>query len=202
MNNHSSPIVGSVFERKPGSNPRQPGGSRTTPGTASTGFPSVQHRSKSAFARNREDTLRKNVGSARSNAPPVPIPAASSSASQAAGRLTAPLSAPTAAPAHGSNDLDALRDQVSRENEARIAGMSAEEIEEERRQILERFGAGIGDVLAKAKQNRLKRASEATRSRSGTSTPLPPPVDIEESRKALQNLEEGQFSAVFVSDVY
>lgn len=68
--------------------------------------------------------------------------------------------------------------------------MSAEEIEEERRQILERFGAGIGDVLAKAKQNRLKRASEATRSRSGTSTPLPPPVDIEESRKALQNLEE------------
>lgn len=67
--------------------------------------------------------------------------------------------------------------------------MSPEEIEEERRQILDRFGVGIGDVLAKAK--RLKTAPETRPPRNGISSPLPPSVDIEESRKALQNLPEG-----------
>lgn len=71
--------------------------------------------------------------------------------------------------------------------------MTPEEVEDERRQILERFGAGIGSVLEKAKRNRMKRASETVYSgRNGAASPLPPPLDEEATRKALQNLQEGQ----------
>ncbi|RXW22482.1 hypothetical protein EST38_g3363 [Candolleomyces aberdarensis] len=84
-----------------------------------------------------------------------------------------------------------MREQISRENEARIAGMTPEEIEDERKQILERFGAGIGSLLEKAKRNRMKRASETAYSgRSGAASPLPPRLDEEATRAALQNLQE------------
>ncbi|KAJ2919151.1 hypothetical protein MD484_g1260, partial [Candolleomyces efflorescens] len=69
--------------------------------------------------------------------------------------------------------------------------MTPDEVEDERRQILERFGAGIGSVLEKAKRNRMKRASETVHSaRSSAASPLPPPLDEEATKKALQNLQE------------
>jgi len=46
---------------------------------------------------------------------------------------------------------DAWRDRVSKENEERVAAMDDAEREEEIRQILERFGSNIGDVLKRAK---------------------------------------------------
>lgn len=180
------PVIGSVFERKPTSSSKPPAGPQAPRVSTSTGFPPVQHRSKSAFARNREEQLRRNPGSSRLQAPPA-VPATD--------KLTSPLRAPpprSSAPSDLLSD-DAVREQISRENEARIAGMTPEEVEDERRQILERFGAGIGSVLEKAKRNRMKRASETVYSgRSGAASPLPPPLDEEATRRALQNLQEGQ----------
>jgi hypothetical protein len=46
---------------------------------------------------------------------------------------------------------DDWRDRISKENEERVAAMDDAEREEERRQILERFGTNIGDVLKRAR---------------------------------------------------
>ena len=43
------------------------------------------------------------------------------------------------------------RDRISKENEEIVASMDDAEREEERRQILERFGTNIGDVLKRAR---------------------------------------------------
>ncbi|TFK27690.1 cytoplasmic protein [Coprinopsis marcescibilis] len=151
MNSNASPIIGSIIERTSTSKARPPT-SNPASGSKATGFPSVQHRSKSAFSRNREEVQRKNSsGSAiRNEAPPVV-------ASQARSFKPSPLA--TSQPNTG--DVDDMRDLVSKENEARIAGMTPEEIEEERQQIIERFGSGIGGVLERAKRNRTAKASRA-----------------------------------------
>ncbi|KAF6755856.1 cytoplasmic protein [Ephemerocybe angulata] len=189
MNESKSPetIIGSVFERKPGASKKDFGAPRTTAGATPTGFPSVQHRSKSAFSRNREDSLRKGVGSSRSQAPPVPV-------SSAQRPLSAPLQAPPdQAPSSSSvmaSDPEFFREQISRENEARIAGMTEDEIEDEKRQILERFGSRISGVLERARKNRMKKDTDGPRRANGASAPHPPPVDIEAAKQALQNLPE------------
>ena len=116
---HKSAIVGSVVERKPISSFSIPKATVSD----KTGFPTVQHRSKSAFARNR-DELRKSVS--RPKDVPIIIPVNVHPAS------TEPAD---------------WRQQISKESEDRVADMTEEQREEERRQILERFGASIGDVL-------------------------------------------------------
>jgi hypothetical protein len=119
---HKSAIVGSVVERKPTS-------SFSTPKAAvsgNTGFPAVQHRSKSAFARNRDD-LRRSV--------------------------SRPKDVPTVLPTNVhpvSTELADWRQQISKENEERVAGMTDEQRDEEIQQILERFGSSVGDVLKRA----------------------------------------------------
>jgi len=172
-----SGIIGSVVERKPGVGNERP--TKPASGPTSTGFPSVQHRSKSAFARNREQNLRKNLGLSKLNAPPI----VSSSA-----QPRDPLSIPPPAPPAPSNDEseDALHDSISRENEARIAGMSPEEIEEEKQEILRRFGADIGSVLEKARRNRLKKNTETRMQRTKHTSPPPPPLE-----KSVVEMEEG-----------
>ena len=120
---HKSAIVGSVVERKPTS-------SFSTPKAAlngKTGFPSVQHRSKSAFARNRDD-LRRSVSRP----------------------MDAPIVLPTNVHPVSPEPAD-WRQQISKENEERVAGMTEEQREEEIQQILERFGTSVGDVLKRAR---------------------------------------------------
>ena len=93
---HKSVIVGSVVERKPTS-------SFSTPKPAiscKTGFPIVQHRSKSAFARNRDD-LRRSVS--RPKDVPIVLPTNIHSAS------TEPVD---------------WRRQISKENEERVERMT------------------------------------------------------------------------------
>jgi hypothetical protein len=127
---HKSAIVGSVVERKPTS-------SFSTPKvdvTGKTGFPAVQHRSKSAFARNRDD-LRRSV-SRRKDVPTI---------------LPTKVHPATTEPAD-------WRQQISKENEERVADMTEEQREEEIQQILERFGTSVGDVL---KRSRLARETKS-----------------------------------------
>ncbi|KAG6866175.1 hypothetical protein C0991_007725 [Blastosporella zonata] len=138
MSQNNPALVGSVFERKPShSAPKA-----FTP--TKSGFPAVQHRSKSAFARNLEG-VRKNGAARPQNAPTV-----------AHSRLARPLK-----PA----DPDEWRNQMSRENEQRVASMTEEERDQERQEILERFGAGVGDLLQRVKLAREKQAQGA---QSGT----------------------------------
>lgn len=121
---NKSAIVGSVVERK--STP-----SFYTPKAAvsgNTGFPTVQHRSKSAFTRNR-DELRKSA-------------------------VSRPKDVPILLPTNGhpapAEPAD-WRQQISKENEERVAAMTEEQREEEVQEILGRFGTSVGDVLKRAR---------------------------------------------------
>jgi hypothetical protein len=119
---HKSAIVGSVVERKPTSSFSTPKATVT----GKTGFPTVQHRSKSAFARNRDD-LRRSVSRPKD----------------------VPIVLPTNVPV--SSEPADWRQQISKENEERVADMTEEQREEEIQQILERFGTSVGDVLKRAR---------------------------------------------------
>ncbi|KIM76447.1 hypothetical protein PILCRDRAFT_12696 [Piloderma croceum F 1598] len=106
MSRSDRPIIGSVFERKipPFSATDQPKPS----GSHLTGFPVVQHRSKSAFARGRDESKRNgSVGPDRTKS--IPIVQATSDAGRHTGRLT---SKPVI-------DTD-LRRQISEENEKKV----------------------------------------------------------------------------------
>lgn len=132
MSQINPPLVGSVIERKPTS--------KFAPKSfipAKTGFPEVQHRSKSAFARNI-DNLRKTE-SYRPRNVPVIVP-----------------SGPTRLP--GPTDPDDWRERIGRENEERVASMTEEEREQERQEILDRFGAGVSDLLKRVRLAREKQA--------------------------------------------
>ncbi|KAJ3518188.1 hypothetical protein NLJ89_g32 [Agrocybe chaxingu] len=114
-------IVGSVIERKSASplTPKRPAS------TAKIGFPTVQHRSKSAFARNREEQRKPTMSRAKD----------------------VPFVLPSSRPIPPTVTAN-WREQMSKENEDRVASMDNEEREEERRQILKRFGNNIEGVLS------------------------------------------------------
>ncbi|KDR82536.1 hypothetical protein GALMADRAFT_112269 [Galerina marginata CBS 339.88] len=161
------PIIGSIVERRPSSSNWAPKPSSSS----KTGFPTVQHRSKSAFSRNREEQ-RKLGGSRLKDAPTV------------SHSNKTPLSPPP--------EPDDWRQQISRDNEDRVAAMTDEEREEERRQILDRFGAQVGDILKRARQARIKKQEKAEENVTlpvanrnpieGHSQPLPIPVTQEERK--------------------
>ncbi|KAG6829441.1 hypothetical protein H0H87_011396 [Tephrocybe sp. NHM501043] len=155
MSQNNPTLVGSVFERKPSSHSTP---KAFTP--AKTGFPSVQHRSKSAFARNLEGVRKAGAGRPQ-NAPTV-----------APSRPVRPME-PT--------DPEEWRNQMSRENEQRVASMTEEEREEERQEILNRFGAGVGDLLKRVKLAREKQTKGPTALTENGSGPLEPvPVTAKE----------------------
>jgi hypothetical protein len=136
MSGHSKSLVGSVFERKPG--PSAPAPPVPQANGSKTGFPTAQHRSKSVFARNREARQQPATPLSREAVPPVV---------QQASRTNDLLP---------SEELDAdnWRMQMSEENERRVASMTEEEREQERRDIEERFGKNVGDVLRRARMAR------------------------------------------------
>ncbi|KAF5382618.1 hypothetical protein D9615_002767 [Tricholomella constricta] len=129
-------LVGSVFERS--------SASHSAPKAfkpAKAGFPVVQRRSKSAFARNREDLRTR--GASRLRNVPIVVPSENAQAPK-------PV------------DPDAWRDQMSRENEQRVASMTEEEREQERQEIIERFGSGVGTLLKRVRAARDKQAQPST----------------------------------------
>ncbi|KAI0036285.1 hypothetical protein K488DRAFT_41524 [Vararia minispora EC-137] len=121
------PLVGSVLERKPGLSSTT---SSRQPQSTKTGFPVASHRSQSAFARGRDASRTKNTGIVgRPTVPPSVTP------------LPAPLS-------------DDWRGQVGKENARKVAEMTQEEREREKREIMERFGPNIAEVLKRARIGR------------------------------------------------
>jgi RPAP1-like, N-terminal len=49
---------------------------------------------------------------------------------------------------------------MSRENRERVEGMTNEEREEERQEIIARFGAGVGDLLKRVQQARTREVAK------------------------------------------
>ncbi|KAF9075965.1 hypothetical protein BDP27DRAFT_1285841 [Rhodocollybia butyracea] len=138
-------LVGSVFERKPlASNSSTQSQSRFSNSINSkTGFPPVQHRSQknSAFLKNRDESRRKpELSTERTTDVPH---VASASATAGPGPRTMQ-----------NHAKDGWMSQISAENEARVQAMTEEERDAERRQILERFGPGVGDILRRAREKR------------------------------------------------
>ncbi|ETW81831.1 hypothetical protein HETIRDRAFT_434256 [Heterobasidion irregulare TC 32-1] len=167
MSHNPRPLIGSVFERNQLSTPAAPSSSKTT----ATGFPAVQHRSKSAFARNREKNIAGGKVSARLKEPPL--------VSIASAFTTAPAHAQSPNGADASDD-DWLR-QVGEENARKVASMTDAEREAEKREIEEKFGSGIGEILKRAKEAREARERDMERDmgskhvQSSHSRPHPPP---------------------------
>ncbi|KAJ6518694.1 hypothetical protein C8R45DRAFT_2812 [Mycena sanguinolenta] len=175
---HQPPqLVGNVLERAPASSP-----SKFTPaspfaqGPSKTGFPQAQHRSqkKSAFARAREaQAARSNAVSDRRERDYVP-----------------PV---VAAKEPVKEDSEEWRAQISRENEARVSAMTDEEREEEKREILERFGPGIGDILKKVREAKA----------AAVNAPMPSVLSSPSStRPASRASKQLRFAEVTADDVH
>ena len=159
-----SSLVGSIFERKSVAKPTPP----SAP-TTSTGFPAVKHRSQSAFARAR-------AGGAQRRERKVPVV----------------QSFPTSQLQDVSlNSVgDDWRGQVEEENRRRVEAMTEEEREQERAEILEKFGPGVADVLRRARAAReAKQKSSSGQVGAEPSTSSSPPesrgeVGVNSSRSA------------------
>lgn len=146
----SSSLIGSIVERKPSASTSAPSGNVTS----KTGFPLVQHRSKSAFSRARND-YKKTSGFGRPQQVPVVVPVA---------RPKRELPVEAHEEERSEDGSEDWRRQVEEENKRQVERMTEEEREEERREILERFGPGIGDILRKA-----RAAREAAQGQKGAS---------------------------------
>ncbi|KAI5996033.1 hypothetical protein F5J12DRAFT_854794 [Pisolithus orientalis] len=131
-------MIGSVVERKIASQPSTTPRFTAKPGI---GFPAVQHRSKSAFARAREEK-KVNNADIRSNEVPVVV------------TTQASLTAETKAI---STDVEDLRHHISRANEQQLASMTSEEIEKERKSILDQFGNDAPDLLRRVREARERK---------------------------------------------
>ncbi|KAI6140628.1 hypothetical protein BKA82DRAFT_154479 [Pisolithus tinctorius] len=131
-------MIGSVVERKLASQPSTTPRFTAKPGI---GFPAVQHRSKSAFARAREET-KVNNADIRSNEVPVVV------------TTQPPVTAETKTI---STDVEDLRHHISRANEQQLASMTSEEIEKERKSILDQLGNDAPDLLKRVREARERK---------------------------------------------
>ncbi|KAI0823962.1 hypothetical protein BC628DRAFT_1323797 [Trametes gibbosa] len=149
-------LIGSILERKTTAKPSSP--SQTV---SKTGFPAVQHRSQSAFARSLRDS-QKPIGQRLREVPVV-------QSSSTAGPPTAQPPSPSA------GNRDDWRVQMEAENRRRVEGMTEEEREQERAEILEKFGSNVAEVLNRARDIRegKRKMPEGASQESGVS-PSPP----------------------------
>ena len=127
----------------------------------------MQHRSKSAFSRARGEQ-KKGESSSRLPQPPVVKPAVS--------RATEIVEEKDAAAEVIAQASDDWRRQMEEENQRRVESMSAEELEAARREILEHFGPGIGEMLRQSRANREAASASADPLRNGLS-PARPRID-------------------------
>jgi hypothetical protein len=159
----SKDLVGSVFERKP-SSPSSVSNIFTRP--TGTGFPSVQHRSKSAFARAREQRRQQSnvIEQPQSQSTSNPSVISTQRAEGRASDMPPAEIRPSLVVSSNNDDPNESSDwraQMSSENEAKVANMTEEEREEERRQIFEQFGPGIADILRRARERLERTVSDA-----------------------------------------
>ncbi|KAI0642917.1 hypothetical protein C8Q79DRAFT_1095487 [Trametes meyenii] len=140
-----SSLVGSILERKPVAKPSAPARTATK-----TGFPAVQHRSQSAFARSRLDAQKPAGQRLRE----VPVVQPSSGFSHGS-----PV--PEGKGGQSNGDPDGWRAQMEEQNKQRVETMTEEEREQERVEILEKFGPNVAEVLRRAREAREGKGKES-----------------------------------------
>lgn len=139
-------MIGGIKERTV-SNKKPP--TAPTPGRP-TGFPRAEHRSKkSAFLQNRQEISNLQ------NDATQPSPTASTSAT-----LPDSIATPASQIADQENTSPdiSIHDDISTQNARQVEAMSAEQIEQERRDIVERFGPGIAERLRRAREAQSRQA--------------------------------------------
>ncbi|KAH9922952.1 uncharacterized protein B0H18DRAFT_1016327 [Fomitopsis serialis] len=159
MTTSHSPLIGSIFERKPQSKPNAPTFKASLSGK--TGFPSVQHRSKSAFARAREE--QKKGEPSKPQYVPVVQPT-----------MKVEIPKPRVAAKPASGESGDWRRQIEEENRRRVDTMTDEEREQERREILEKFGPDVGEILRKAREARERKERPIEGAEEIPMVPSPP----------------------------
>lgn len=147
MLNDRTSLVGSIVERKPGSPAHV--SSPTNNGSRTTGFPPVQHRSKSAFARARENS-KNNTNSQR----PQQVPTISPSSINPRPDVPRRDASPGVDEVVNQKESDEWRKQMEEENQRRVDSMTDEELEDARREILQKFGFNVGEILQKVRKAR------------------------------------------------
>ncbi|KAI0763560.1 hypothetical protein BD413DRAFT_483649 [Trametes elegans] len=205
-----STLIGSILERKPVGKPSAPS-DRTT----KTGFPAVQHRSQSAFARARQASQK--TGGERLRDVPVVQPSSSPLAQQTL--ESKPITPP--------GDPDGWRTHMEEENRSRVDAMTAEEREQERAEILEKFGPNVAEVLKKAREARegkrkdsspdnaevgaqpsppfspsRPRIGERTRSYSSILRPSSPPTSASSTRPPSRAERKIRFADITPEDIH
>ncbi len=135
-------LVGSVFERPPSLALHRPPQLSTS---GKIGFPAAQHRSKSAFARRRDEERKTDNTRPRSVPTVVPIPKVQPFAPNVPER---------------EEPVADWREEISRQNQLQVQNMTAEERERERNEIYQRFGADIGGILRRAREARERQAEK------------------------------------------
>lgn len=176
MSEHIKPLIGSVIERQPG--PSAPVPSVSQPIGSRTGFPMAQHRSKSVFSRNREARQQPAALQSRDSVSPVVQQTSRT-------RRLAPEEEP---------DTDDWRVRMSEENERHVAAMTEEERVQERREIEEKFGKNIGEVLKRARMARESHENQknAVASESLGGDPAPSLLDGD-SKITMPSVPPGPF---------
>ncbi|KAL1748345.1 hypothetical protein HDZ31DRAFT_29689 [Schizophyllum fasciatum] len=176
-----SHLVGNILERKPGAH------NATAPQIsphARGGFPAVTHRSQSAFARSR---LRNSKDIKLANGAPAPPAVQSTSAPKPSSPLRASsLVSETVAPAPSSplssasspstirstaNGPVSWEEQMRRENEERIAGMTEEERAEGIQEVMSTFGPDVENLMRKIRENRERGSAGAPQGSSPRAAP-------------------------------
>lgn len=154
MSANRQPLIGSVLERKRNgaAPPPRPIDSHQQ------GFPLAKHRSKSTFGRSRE-LARDTSSTAKEKHPLAPPIIVSSPTSAGDIKSAKPV-------------VDDWREQMSAENEMRVATMNDEAREEEKQEILKRFGADIGDILMRARRARETNTTQDRRPTEGVNTAM------------------------------
>uniref|UniRef100_D8PZ45 Uncharacterized protein n=1 Tax=Schizophyllum commune (strain H4-8 / FGSC 9210) TaxID=578458 RepID=D8PZ45_SCHCM len=172
-----SHLVGNILERKPSS---QPASAPQVSTSARGGFPAAIHRSQSAFARSR---LRKNNGSTTlngSSAPPS-VHSASGTAPLKPAPTTNGLLPSRSAPSTSSS----WEEQMRRENDERIAGMTEEERMEGIQEVVSTFGPDIQDLMRTIRENRERRQSGSGAAASTSTEKVDDAVEVLPHKSAM-----------------
>lgn len=144
----------------------------------------MQHRSKSAFARAREEQ-KKGEPSRPQNVPAVQP------------TMKVEIPAPNVLAQPSSSESGDWRKQVEKENQRLVEAMTEEGRERERREILGKFGPDVGEILRKAREARMGREKDFVGVGSGSEeiplVPGSPPRSPALSSDGESNVSTTQF---------
>ncbi|KAG8467150.1 hypothetical protein KFE25_000466 [Diacronema lutheri] len=171
---HQQAVLGEVVERTRSRSSCVGGaGAPSAPLFSAHGFPQAQHRDSAEGRRFGQGRDARRQGAAALGAA-----ASAAAATRAVGVASASRPSPHAAAASGAGALHQLRLEIDAENARRVDGMSAGEVREAQRELLDSFGPGIAETLRKVREARERRAASAAappavRGDQGAGTALP-----------------------------